>query len=471
MLKAFPFGEWTPDLAPANSLHLNRAINVRPIANGYAPVKDFTAITDALAAAFKGAAAFVASDGDPWLLAGTATNLYSYSSGAFSSEIADGLTTKWWRFCQFGDNAIASNGGKLIAFDMDAGTAAEITDSPTNCIDVARVRDFVMVLTADDQAIWSEFNDSSGWTAGTNQSDTQPLLGGGSAVAIVGGEYGLIFQKNEIKRVSYVGVQGDIIFQFDTISPEIGCMAQGSVCNVGRLVFFLSERGFEMCDGQSVLPIADEKFNRWFFDTYSRAEIADITSAIDAQRSEVAWCMPGNPGRLIIYNWVLKRGATVELPVSAVFTGFTTSVTLESLDALYPSGIDSMDVSLDDPRFQGGSPALLAVNTSDEFGQLVGDNLRATVQLKNVEPSPGRRSRIRNLRPITDATSLTATVDARQRLGDAESVESAASLRDSGRMPIRSNGRYCDITLSIPEDEDWTFIQGVELEFEGGGAR
>jgi hypothetical protein len=354
---------------------------------------------------------------------------------------------------------------------MDAGTAAEITDSPTNCIDVARVRDFVMVLTADDQAIWSEFNDSSGWTAGTNQSDTQPLLGGGSAVAIVGGEYGLIFQKNEIKRVSYVGVQGDIIFQFDTISPEIGCMAQGSVCNVGRLVFFLSERGFEMCDGQSVLPIADEKFNRWFFDTYSRAEIADITSAIDAQRSEVAWCMPGNPGRLIIYNWVLKRGATVELPVSAVFTGFTTSVTLESLDALYPSGIDSMDVSLDDPRFQGGSPALLAVNTSDEFGQLVGDNLRATVQLKNVEPSPGRRSRIRNLRPITDATSLTATVDARQRLGDAESVESAASLRDSGRMPIRSNGRYCDITLSIPEDEDWTFIQGVELEFEGGGAR
>jgi hypothetical protein len=53
------------------------------------------------------------------------------------------------------------------------------------------------------------------------------------------------------------------------ISPEVGCMAAGSVCNIGRLIGFLSERGFMMCDGETVTPIGNTKLNDWFFKTYS----------------------------------------------------------------------------------------------------------------------------------------------------------------------------------------------------------
>src|SRR6185369_15289408 len=110
------------------------------------------------------------------------------------------------------------------------------------------------------------------------QSDFQPLLDGGPFVRIVGGEYAIVLQKNTIRRVTYVGPP--VIFQFDVISPEVGCLAAGSVANVGRLIFFLSERGFEMCDGETVTPIADEKINRWFFLRFSRSDIGNMWAAI-----------------------------------------------------------------------------------------------------------------------------------------------------------------------------------------------
>jgi hypothetical protein len=328
-----------------------------------------------------------------------------------------------------------------------------------------------MVVLDDDRAAWSEFNDALGWTFGTNQSDDQPLLGGGKGVGGVGGEYGLIFQQNEVKRITYVGSTDDIIFQFDQISAEVGCMARGSICNVGRLVFFLSERGFMMCDGTEVVPIADEMFNRWFFETYSRAEIANMTSAVDPRRSVVMWGMPGAPGKIIAYNWVLKRATVIETDLLGIFTGFTTNTSLEDLDALYPEGLDSMDVSLDDPIFAGGSPLLMVVNQASELGTLNGENLAATVGVENIELTPGRRSRLRAIRPVTDATTATATVDSRMRAGDSESIRSAGSMRPSGKMPMRSNGRYMNTLITIPEGENWSYIQGAEFEFEPGDNR
>jgi hypothetical protein len=465
MLKAFPFGEWLPDIAPAGTVTM--AVNVRPIANGYAPVPSFQAVTDDLGAAFTGGGAFIGSDGNSTLLSATAAKLRKYSAGW--ADIAAISATKRWRFAQFGDNITFANGGTVGVYDLIAGTVSTPTDAPA-AIDVFRVRDFVMVLTTANEAQWCQFNNVSVWTGGTNQADTQPILGG-QAVAGVGGEYGLILRNNGIDRVTYVGSENDIIFQFDEISAEVGCMAQGSVANVGKLNFFISERGFMMCDGESVVPIAEEKFNRWFFSTYSREQIADVWSGIDPRYNVVMWAMPGSPGKLILYNWVLKRGAVVETDVAALFTGFTSNISLEGLDTLYPSGLDSIPLSLDDASFAGGNPLLLVVNGANVLGTFNGPNLEATVRIGNVEPTPGRRSRIRTLRPVSDATNATATINARMRAGDAEGVVSASTMRSNGKMPIRSNGRYNDVTLTIPAGEAWSYVQGVEVEFEAGDNR
>lgn len=469
-LKAYPFGEWTPDLASSNSNHLTIARNVRAIANGYAPIKDFQQLAPAMVNGFRGAASFIASDGTTSLIAGDPVNLYRYAAGAWTTLLGTPRTSGRWRFDQFGDNAICADGGRLVSYNLVAGTAAEIASSPANSIDVARLRDFVVALRDDDTVQWSEFNNSSAWGTGLNQADEQPLLGGGRGVAIVGGEYGIVLQKNTIQRMTYTG-NPEVIFQFDVISPEVGCMAQGSVANVGRLVFFLSERGFMMCDGQDVTPIADEKFNRWFFSQYSREDIENIWSAVDPRNSLVWWAMAGDPGRMIAYNWVLKRATYVDIPVAGVFTGFTANVSLDAVDAAHPGGVDLVPVSLDDITFQGGNPLLLVSNAANELGVMSGDNLAATVRMPNVEPTQARRSRVRSIRPITDATTATATLDARMRAGDAEGVRTVSAMRLNGKMPVRANGRFVDVEVAIPAGERWDYLQGVEIEFEAGDNR
>jgi hypothetical protein len=467
VLKEIPFGEFTPDIAPSHSNALTEAKNVLPIANGFAPVGAFQAVTSSLGGSFKGGGAFIGSDGNSTLLSATGAGLRKYS-GSWSDVSAIATTARWY-LAQFGDNIVYANGGQLGRYELIAGTASDLADAPANAIDVATVKDFVMCLTADSQVVWSAFNDCTGWTSGTNQSDFQPLLDGGTGVRIVGGEYAIVLQKNTIRRVTYVGPP--VVFQFDVISPEVGCMAAGSVANVGRLIFFVSERGFEMCDGETVTPIGDEKVNRWFFSRHSREDIANIWSAVSPRLSVVYWAMPGTPGRIIAYNWVLQRWSTIETDVTGLLAGRTSNVSIDSLDALYPSGLDSIPVSLDDPSLAGGNPLLLVVDGSSRLGSLSGAPRQASGVQKNIELTPGRRSRVRSVRMVSDASAASVSLNAKLNAGDGENLVSASSMRGNGKMPIRANGRYFDTHWSIPAGAQWSYVTGCEYEFEPGDAR
>lgn len=463
--KAYPFPEWTPDLA--NNV-LARAVNIRAIANGYAPVKSLQVVATDLGAAFNGGGAFIDSGGGSTLIAATAAKVRKYS--ASWADIATVGSSQVNRFAQFGDNVLIANGSTVKSYGLLTSAYTTPTAAPS-LIDVAQVRDFVMGITTDNAVQWCQFNNSAVWTTGTNQADKQPILSS-SGVRIIGGEYGILIKKQGITRITYVGVEGglDVIFQFDEISAEVGCMAGGSVCNVGRLIFFLSERGFMMCDGQTVEPIGDEKFNRWFFANYSRTDIAGISAAIDPRNSCVMWAMPGINGRILVYNWVLKRATVIETPITGIMTGYTAGVSLDALDAIY-GNLDAIPISLDDPSLQGGSPVLLVANLNNELCALTGGNLEATLRLNNIEPSSGRRSRIRGLRLISDATDASATIDSRMREGDAEGIVTAATMRTNGKMPIRANGRYNTVEVKIPADATWSNIQGCEIEFEDGDGR
>jgi hypothetical protein len=465
-VKAYPLPEWTPDLG---GNVLTKAANVRAVANGYAPVKGPQAVTAPLPAAFTGGGAFIDSTGDSTLLASTSANVYKYTGTAWSSVLA-AVSTQASHFAQFGDNLLIANGGTAQSYSLTGGTVTTPTNAPS-LIDIAQTRDFVMGITTDNALQWCQFNDTADWTTGTNQADKQPSLWG-QLRRIIGGEYAIAITDRAVVRATYVGIEGglDIIWQFDEISAETGCMAAGSVCNVGRLIFFLSERGFMTCDGQEVTPIADEKFNRWFFDKFSRQDIAGIMSAIDPRNSLVLWAMPGTPGTIIAYNWVLKKATTFELNVTGLFTGYTSGTSLDALDAIY-GDLDAMAISLDDPSLQGGNPVLLIADATNALNALTGDNIAASFRLENIEPTPGRRSRIREVRLVTDATNASVTIDARMRVGDTESIRSAATMRPNGKLPIRANGRYNTLEATIPAGTDWTFIQGCELDFEAGDNR
>src|SRR3546814_6350896 len=61
--------------------------------------------------------------------------------------------------------------------------------------------------------------------------------------------------------------------------------------------------------------------------------------------------------------------------------------------------------------------------------------------------------------------------DARARAGDPEALRRSGSIRDNGRVPLRANGRHIGITAQIPAGAVWTYVNGVELEYELEGSR
>lgn len=471
MLKRMPFGAFLPDLPPAD--HLTVARNVYASSTGYLPVGSFTAITPPLSG-ITGGAAFVSSTGETSFLGGDRNSLNRFSGAAWSPLIV-ALTALRWRFAQFGDNVIAVYGGKPVRYDLTTGAAELLNGNPPAADLVATVRDFV-VLAGDPAAIltvtWSGSNNSEQWpetdpdAPDQNQTDSQQMLDGGEVMGLAGGEYGIVLQKNAVKRMTYQG--GEVIFSFDEIASNVGCMAKGSVAQAGRLVFFLSERGFMLCDGNDVAPIGEEQVNATFFRTYSRQDIvAGIYAAVDPARHLVMWSMPGTPGLIWCYNWVLKRWTQIETNVRFVFSGFTANVSIEAIDARY-GNLDAVPVSLDDAMFSGGNPLLLIATTGGVVGTLSGTALPATITTSRFDLNAGR-ARITGIRPITDATDVTVTIQGRARGGSTPLTEMASDMRRNGQVPMRVNAQQFVVSHALRAP--WTYAQGFDAEYESGGMR
>lgn len=475
-MPSIPFPAWVPDQLELGNV-LTVADNVLPYQTGYAPVGSFASISEAMPEAFQGGGSFISTDGAAYLLAGGPTGLYRMASGSWSS-IVTGLTiTGRWRFKQFANFAIAVNGADTREFDLSAGTQAIITDAPTG-IDVAVIGGtnggHVFIAQPDGKQLdvaWSALNDRSGWTPGVDQSGQETMITGGEVMGLASGEYGVILQRERLVRVEATG-NADTPFSFSEITDNYGCASTASIRQAGRTVFFLSDRGFmALEDGQSLRPIGNEKFDRDFRETIPRSDWEKLYTAVDPRRTLVMWAMPGAPGRIWVYNWALDRATSIVTPFEAIFSGYEAGVTLEGLDALYPSGLESIPYSLDDPRFEGGSPSLYVVKDS-QIGLFAGAPLEATLKQGFVSPGNEKRVRLRAVWPEIDATEgVTVAIEGRQRMGDVPDAVSSGTMQASGRVPMRVAGKYFVPTFTVAAGTDWGIFTGYSLEGEAAGVR
>lgn len=464
------FGPWLPDLAPFNHQGLVVARNVYPSANGYKPIKGLVSLTGALPYTWKGGATFIGLDGTTALLAGTDNGLYSYASGTWTSRYS-GTYSSPWQFAQFGAFVVGVNGGSPVKFTVSSSTGAALGGSPPVSSMIAIVRDFVFLAgntSAQSTVYWSDINNAEVWTAGSGQADDQELPDGGPITGLAGGEYGLVFQENGIHRFSYVGTP--LIFQRDKISTGIGCMTPGAITQFGRMVFFLSGRGFySIIDGE-LAPIGQNKVDETFWATYSRSDVQrNIRATVDPKRALVIWSMPD---RLWIYNWVLDRWTDAYIPGMLGVSNFITAGTsIESIDTLYPSGIDSVPYSLDDPIFAGGDPRVSFVKNDNIVYSFGGsDNLEARLQFARIEPIKGRACRIRRARLDSDAVAdVSLTVAYNNRLGDAQTSVTSTTVTAGGYMPIRATGQYIQPEVTFKAGSPWSYAIGLNLDMLPGG--
>lgn len=467
------FGPYEPDKAPYGASGMVDMGNAYVSTNGYRPVGQFSSFSPPLPQPFNGATAFVNSEGSGFLLAGSTDTLYRYSGLDWTTLGTGYAGSERWNFTQFGDVAVAVNGGVTQEVDLVSGAVSVVPDAPT-AVCVTTVRDFVVYGQANGQTNmvqWSGFGNQDDNTPGVNQAGFQPMLVGGSVQGIAGGEYGIIVQRSRVVRMTYTG-DPDVPFQFDEISANIGAVNRGSIAQAGRLVFFLSDRGYMVCDGNEVKPIGFQRVDDTFAGLYPRQSLNAMYSAIDPRRNVVAFLMPGAPGLTLLYDWAQDAWSNIRMNATAVFSGFSANLSLEALDTLYPGGIDTIPYSLDDPRFAGGDPLFLVVDQSNSLGTLSGPNMAAYFEMPYQEFSQGRRSRVSNSRPIGDCTAgLTLTLAGRLRLGDKDTNVITSTLTTSGRMPTRANNYFLSPRLDYAESAVWSYAIGQEFDVMLGGGR
>jgi hypothetical protein len=467
-----PLPDYKPDQSN-NSGVLLKAENVYPAMDGYRPVQAIATISDALTGNFQGGASAISAGGTGYMLAGTATNLYKYNGGSWTSLIGSLSISGRWRFAQFGDYAVAVTGSTTYEVDLGGSTASAIAGAPSG-VTVAVVGDYVVIGQPDgvvNAVQWSSFRDHTAWVDGVDQAGTQPIQSGGSVQFVAGGEYGIIFQREQIVRMTRTG-DSSAPFQFDEVSTNFGCANGATVAQAGRTIFFRSDRGFmALEDGQELRPIGSEKVDRTFDAEVSRDDLQNIYTAVDPQNKLVMWGVPGSPGTLWIYNFELDKWSTAEMTFKGLFPGFTTSIGLDDLAVTY-TNLDTMPYTLDDPRWSGGNPRMYLIDTDNKVGTLAGDTLAVQLDMGFAQFTPGYRARIRAVRPVTDATSgMTLVLDARARLGDAANQSTEATLRQSGVIPIRAAGRYISTSIRFAAGTNWDYIQGLEIDAQQAGER
>lgn len=468
-----PFNEWLPD-QPAVAQSMQDATNVVPIASGYAPfplaVDYSNAASESLLTLGTGKFSSITE-----LFAGSATKLYKFNSATLNLDDVSkvgGYNCLSWDFEQFGDVLLAANGiDKIQAWTVNTSTVfADLSATAPLAKYVAVVRDFVVAANLDlgvnpNKVQWSNIADETNWTSGaTSQSDYQLIPDGGNITGITGGEFGIIFLERSIVRMSYIG--SPFFFQFDTISRNLGCKYSGSVTQYGKTSYFLSADGFYSCDGQSIVPIGNEKVDRYFYDNVDLNKADKITVAIDPIRKLVVWNYPtvSNTRSLLIYNWQLQRWSQAETTVDYIASSASSGYTLDGLDAF--GTLDTLPTSLDSPLWTGGS-FLFAGVSGTKIITFTGANSTANLITSDIEQ--GFNSIVTLGRTQIDNGSASVAVASRKELDDTITFSTAVATSSEGRASLRSNGRYHRFEV-IPSG-NWTSAIGIDVDITPQGNR
>jgi hypothetical protein len=477
-----PFGAWEPDRAAHMSASLTEAINVLPIDGSYAPAAGVLPVTlAALPGAARGLFAIPQPDGTPLVYGATSNNIYRLSQSGVTSVYSGGaISADYWRFAQYQQRTIAINPYVNPLGATASGSFTALGGTPPKAKAVGVVGDFLVLGNLQNDGIdgfqpnrirWSGFDNPDTWgTSVGTQADFQPMPDqGGPVIAITGREYGTIYQRKIISRMTYVGPPN--VFTFEVVEQQRGAISSGAVCNAGNADFFIADDGVFVWNGAGTSPIGEGRINRWLRSRldYSRADA--IVSAYDPQNNCVRWGIPeiAQPNIVteLVYSIGQNQFTVVNTPIEALATSLTFPTPLEAMPTP-----DTFGGSFDDPAYAGGAPILAAIDTSHVYGTFSGQVLAATLTTGDYQSQSGSRSLVTGVRPLVDTGNAMVTVGERNSApGEPVVWGSAVSVNAIGIAPQRVDGRYLRYRLNMPAGDGWRTAVGIEVSLKTTGRR
>ena len=476
-----PFGPFEPDKSQFNGSTSANIVNARPVANGWGPMPDLTAISDSLGSECLGAVFVRTSTGTFRTVAATATAIFElkntdYSWTDISGPSAPYSASERWSFTRFGDVLLIHNiSDPIQKYDINAGgTVADLGGSPPQAKYSCVVGDFVVLGNlsgAETTVHWSGYNDCEHWTVGDKGSDTQEIPEGGEIFSIFGDRGGFyVIQRDGMQYFSFA-LDSPYIFTRTVINPNQGAVSPRSVVNIGNgRFYYLSEDGFFA--GADRTPIGAERVDKWILSVIDPAYLHDVSGAVDPYEKIVWWVYQTATGskNMVGYDWQLDRWCMSDKAVADVFPLVTIGVTWDGVDDLYAS-IDEVDVPFDYRLFMDGRPTLAAFDTDNKLAFFTGANLEATFDTSFFQPDDAVRASVTSARLTTDASAATVTVISKSYHGDADRYSREGSMTSSGIIPLRADGRIHKIRATIPAQTVWSITSDVDVSVVASGGR
>ena len=483
-----PFGEFLPDHPDFKNPGCVRANNVYPSAMGYGPFLGAGNTSGSTTGSCRGAAFFARTTGDAITVGGGDDKLWVDVSGTLTATT--GLSSiggdAYWQFHRFNSLvfAVSLNNTLQNLTDIDTDTSwSAVSDAPAQAEVIGQVGAHLMVgnLSTNPYGLqWSGLNAPTTFTADAiNMAGTasaQPEYG--KITGIVGDRYPMLFQEYGISRISFVGPP--TVFRIDPIEEARGAIAPNSIVTVGFVTFHLAHDGFYATDGTSQKPIGTSRVNDFFRESVSDADMFRTCGAVNWEEQSIVWAYPSAEGggdldKLIIYSFAENRWSTADLSVDWLVQGTVNATTIDGLGALF-SSIDEIGSPVDSALFKARGRRLSAYlndGTNTQLTALDGSTLQADFETGEFQPQPGVRANTCEVWPIienplgnTQARAMTRT-----KKGEAETVSGFGVENAAGWCPIRAEGLYTRIGVTVPAGAEWSKGQGVHIGYRAGGKR
>ena len=482
------FGKLQTDQPDLLNGDLEEAENCIPYLTSYGPFPEPVSYSAAAPTTVLGAYSTKDLSGNVFTVLATEKYLYKESLTALNdvsrtATYATATDGPAWEFETFGNTLIGTNGVDPLQI-YTLGTSTRFRDQSASASapvaqHIAVVRDFLFTAhqpSLETRVQWSRINNPLRFGISQRfQSDFQDLPGTDQAIKkVTGGDFAAILTNTSVWRATYVG--SPIVFRFDEVARNVGCLASGSVARFQNLTFFLSDSGMYVFDGQSCTPIGLEQVDEAILDELNQSFLNRVTATIDPVNRLFLMAYPstgstdGTCNRIAIYSWQTQRWAFASESIQILFNHMTSGYTLEGLDAL--GTLETLAFSLDSAAWQGGLSALSCVDADRKIARFTGSAKTARFTTGEAELVTDARAFVRSLRPLVQgnsSTSVSVQIGGRDRLIDDVSWTAASALNATGTCPVRSNNRYHRMRLEVSGGFDR--VIGSEVEFTKEGVR
>lgn len=471
---------FSPDLDPDAVGGINLCENIIPSDRGMKPCPTpITTGTNALAAACRGIVNVLRTDGARRTIAGTTTDLYDLSAGAWISRYTGATlgSEERWSFAQFGNITLAATPSVNLLTSSSTTFSAIGGGVTVKAKYIITVNGFVMAAnynngtdTLNDGWKCSAYQNYADWVeAPATQCASGRILD--NAGEITGlkalGEYAVIYQADSVHLGIYVGAPA--VWGFRKIPGEIGCKANGLIVANEQFHLFFGQDDVYRFDGSNCIAL-QAPCSRWVIDRMNQNALHLCETAWDQERGLAWWFYPAdsdtNCDSYVCYHPETGKWGYGLLDIEAVVQYATEGYTYITIPSAWT--YDSMpEYSYESSFWGSGKITLSIVDLTHTIYTVNGGGQDASMTLADMGSDQGYSLLSRMFpRFFTQPTTATATISAKYDADDSF-VTATTSTLDRGKFDFLSSAMWHKVKIDLTGD--WE-LQGFDVDLKADGS-